>query len=89
MGVLELGASALAMFSSRAGAGAAFADSGTVPVLAKLLSPLYAPVVVVNVANAVGNLSGGCGHRRTWRCVAVRSAHVRLCLWMVGRMLPS
>lgn len=71
MGVLELGASALAMFSSRAGAGAAFADSGTVAVLTKLLSPLYAPVVVVNVANAVGNLSGGCGTGRGVPCVVL------------------
>ena len=57
-GVLELGASTLAMFSSRAGGAVAFAEAFAVPVLVKLLSPLYAPVVVVNIANAIGNLAG-------------------------------
>eukprot|EP00198_Chlamydomonas_reinhardtii_P009521 XP_001698858.1 predicted protein [Chlamydomonas reinhardtii] len=56
-GVLELGASTLAMFSSRAGGAVAFAEAFAVPVLVKLLSPLYAPVVVVNIANAIGNLA--------------------------------
>lgn len=78
VGVLELGASALAMFSSRAGAGAAFADSGTVAVLTKLLSPLYAPVVVVNVANAVGNLSEDVDVRLTLRGGGGVGALVRL-----------
>ncbi|PNH01380.1 hypothetical protein TSOC_012741, partial [Tetrabaena socialis] len=55
--VLELGASTLAMFSSRAGAGLAFYEATTAPLLVKLLSPLYAPVVVVNVANTIGNLA--------------------------------
>lgn len=56
--MLELGASTIAMFSTRAGAAAAFIEASTTPVIVKLLSPLYAPVVVVNVANAIGNLAG-------------------------------
>ncbi len=57
-GVLELGASTLAMFSTRSGSATAFTEASTTSVLIKLLSPLYAPVVVVNVANTIGNLAG-------------------------------
>ncbi len=57
--MLELGASALAMFAARPGAGVAFSEAGSVGVLVRLLSPLYAPVIVVNAANALGNLAGG------------------------------
>ena len=58
--MLELASSTLAMFSSRPGAGAAFAEAGTAAVLIKLLSPLFPPVVVINICNNVGNMAGGC-----------------------------
>jgi hypothetical protein len=60
-GVLELASSTLAMFSSRPGAGAAFAEAGTANVLIKLLSPLFPPVVVINICNNVGNMAGAPG----------------------------
>lgn len=57
-GVLELASSTLAMFSSRAGAGAAFAEASTAPVLIKLLSPLFPPAVVLNATNTIGSMAG-------------------------------
>ncbi|KAG2447415.1 hypothetical protein HYH02_007742 [Chlamydomonas schloesseri] len=77
-GVLELGASTLAMFSSRAGGGAAFTEAFAVPVLVKLLSPLYAPVVVVHIANAIGNLADDLDIRLALRSGGGIGALVRL-----------
>ncbi|KAG2434292.1 hypothetical protein HXX76_008016 [Chlamydomonas incerta] len=77
-GVLELGASTLAMFSSRVGGAAAFAEAFAVPVLVKLLSPLYAPVVVVNTANAIGNLADDLDIRLALRSGGGIGALVRL-----------
>ncbi|KXZ43813.1 hypothetical protein GPECTOR_80g173 [Gonium pectorale] len=77
-GVLELGASTLAMFSTRVGAAAAFAEAGTTPVLVKLLSPLYAPVVVVNTANTIGNLAEDLDIRLSLRSGGGIGALVRL-----------
>ncbi|PNW72513.1 hypothetical protein CHLRE_16g687182v5 [Chlamydomonas reinhardtii] len=77
-GVLELGASTLAMFSSRAGGAVAFAEAFAVPVLVKLLSPLYAPVVVVNIANAIGNLADDLDIRLALRSGGGIGALVRL-----------
>ncbi|GFR52021.1 hypothetical protein Agub_g14445 [Astrephomene gubernaculifera] len=77
-GVLELGASTLAMFSTRAGAAVAFAEACTAPVLIKLLSPLYAPVVVVNVANTIGNLAEDLDMRLALRTGGGIGALVRL-----------
>ncbi|GIL89985.1 hypothetical protein Vretimale_17956 [Volvox reticuliferus] len=77
-GVLELGASTLAMFSTRAGAAAAFTEASTTSVLVKLLSPLYAPVVVVNIANAIGNLAEDLDIRLALRSGGGIGALVRL-----------
>ncbi|EFJ40754.1 hypothetical protein VOLCADRAFT_108020 [Volvox carteri f. nagariensis] len=77
-GVLELGASTLAMFSTRAGSSAAFTESCSVPVLVKLLSPLYPPVVVVNIANAIGNLAEDLDIRLALRSGGGVGALVRL-----------
>ncbi|KAG2490283.1 hypothetical protein HYH03_011235 [Edaphochlamys debaryana] len=76
--VLELGASSLAMFSGRPGASTAFVEASAVPVLVKLLSPLYAPVVVVNIANAIGNLAEDLDVRLALRSGGGIGALVRL-----------
>ncbi|GLC34368.1 hypothetical protein PLESTB_000736600 [Pleodorina starrii] len=77
-GVLELGASTLAMFATRTGSAAAFAEACTTPVLVKLLSPLYAPVVVVNIANTIGNLAEDLDIRLALRSGGGIGALVRL-----------
>lgn len=77
-GVLELASSTLAMFSSRPGAGAAFAEAGTAPVLIKLLSPLFPPVVVINICNNVGNMADDYDFRQALRTGGGVGALVRL-----------
>mmetsp|Transcript_27752 Transcript_27752/g.70743 ORF Transcript_27752/g.70743 Transcript_27752/m.70743 type:complete len:579 (-) Transcript_27752:845-2581(-) len=78
LGVLELATSTLAMFASRPAAARALADAGAVPLMVRLLSPLFPTVAVVNVANAVGNLAGDSGARLSFRAGGGVGALVRL-----------
>lgn len=77
-GVMELASSALTMFAQRPGAGEAFAEAGTAPVIAKLLSPMYAPVAVVNVANAAGAMAADADFRVAFRAGGGVGALTRL-----------
>uniref|UniRef100_A0A7S0UYY4 SAM domain-containing protein n=1 Tax=Polytomella parva TaxID=51329 RepID=A0A7S0UYY4_9CHLO len=77
-GVLELASSSLCMFSQRAGAGDYFSEANSVPVLVKLLSPLYPPIVVINISNTVGNMSSDLDFRVAFRSAGGVGALVRL-----------
>jgi hypothetical protein len=55
--VLELAASTLQMFCGRPAAIQLLLSAGAVPVVVRLLSPLYPEAVVVRMANCLGALA--------------------------------
>ena len=71
-------ASTLAMFSGRTSAYSALLQAGAIPALHKLLSPLFPTVVVINAANAVGNMSEDLNFRLSFRANGGVGALVRL-----------
>ena len=66
------------MFSGRSSAFATLIQAGAVTALNKLLSPLFPTVVVINAANAVGNMSEDLNFRLSFRANGGVGALVRL-----------
>ncbi|MEW5300802.1 MAG: hypothetical protein WDW36_003707 [Sanguina aurantia] len=78
LGVLEVASSAIHMFSQRPFGPAAVVEADGIPVMVKLLSPLHAPTVISNIANAIGNMAGCHGMRLAFRSNGGIGALVRL-----------
>lgn len=77
-GVLELVASTLAMFSGRSLVFTTLLQAGAIPALNKLLNPLFPTAVVINAANAVGNMSEDLNVRLSFRANGGVGSLVRL-----------
>lgn len=75
---MELAASTVAMFAGRASAVPVLLAAGAVPVICRILSPLFAPGVVTSIASAVGNMADNLDARLAFRAHGGVSALVRL-----------
>lgn len=75
---MELAASTVAMFAGRASAVPVLLSAGAMPVICRILSPLFAPGVVSSIASAVGNMADNLDARLAFRAHGGVSALVRL-----------